>query len=1047
MAQKLVKPENLHIKVVSNPSNDVKFDESQGLLTLNAAGSFLVTVKELTEHLQQVNAKNSERFTRDQELYNQRAKEGWSKEKLDQNLEYNKAERTKTHDASLEESGKLYSDVNWAWVIAPKEIVASDISHNKYFAKGIGKYNKKKDIIYSNQSINFPEFLEGGGMCYLEAFFPNKQVGRPPNGIYVNAIGTPSFIRTFWTDMAGNEISAETIVAFGSRVQLHIYTGGLYGQEIEIGLMDRDKTSFDDCLLYGGEKSFFREVNVHLLKGNEVGKSGVSGLLGPTNDNEKAKNYVQKSVVDVWVDFSWIQQGGENLEIYPLVKSKKTGKELKVQESVKLQVRFDDNATQFDFVQEYSNNPAMVDNIETDVASFLPCGYEAIYYQYGVNPEIEVFNENKPATISSGNFEGATISVVAPPKGSKNIKNLYIRLGKVNTNDCLLEDSNIGKSKKTVLTDTHKGHVIDISNLQNAGIESQIIAIDEQLKTRPTYNYKYDKSSAKEFLKNYFLVSSMLSNRDIIENQFKGILMDWEIQNKHLINFHKIGLKTCSHQKDLHLKIYPDVGWAFHAMFDDPFIPEYYNNNKTIKTVKGLDAELDALKNSPLLKMFTAPIIGGGLAGSNFIIDFVIDIIKDMAERYELGFTAYYDFDEDGQKNNMQIDYAEVYPTVFKVLIAGIVTIEILIDILLIILTEGAALANFISKAGKVAKVVNKGEKLISAGKKADDILTKYSKTFEYARYGKVAKSSIEFMKGSYFRGYRFVDDPDIGIQPLMEERVKISPLLHLAGISKKKKLGELLLDATPIGMMLNMADTATGFGLGISGMLLRKLESGKKAVSWYNAITYPLRIINKGIKLAYDLLAFATDEVLEEVFGAGGEYEKDITAHIDLDFWIKIQNADKKMDILALTRGSSVADKSSVSFAPSGAFTVRLKFSGKVSNKVVVKAMHILTWNNRQEELQEFNAEGSFELQGNAFLERRYHYKADHKPYYEDKIAFTGLMGEYEYIITASNRDKDKVAKTQIVKEQKPKQFMLMEPCQLVFNSSEMAKNPSDDK
>lgn len=1046
MAKKIIKPESLHIEVVKAANNDLKFDESQGLLTLGAAGSFSVTVKELAEYVRKVETNNNERITRDQGLYTQRAKDGWSKEKLDQNWEYNNNERHATQDASLEESEKMYADVNWAWIIAPKEIQASGISHNKYFLKGIGKYDKKTRTLKTQQHINFPQFLEGGGMCYLEAFFPDKPVGRPPNGIYVNAIGVPTFLRTFWTDMKGNEIGADTNVAFGSRVQLHIYTAGLYGQEIEIGLMDKDKISFDDCLLYGGQKSFFREVNIHLLKGNEVGESGVAGLLGPVNDQEKAKNYIQKSVVDIWVDFSWIKHGGSDLEIYPLVKSKKTEKELKVQESVKLKVSV--GGKRIDFVEESSNNPAMIDNVETDIATFLPCGYESIYYQYGNNPEIEVFNEKKPAKISSGNFEGATISVVAPPQESKNIKDLYIRLENVNTNDCLLEDANIGKNKRTAPVETHQGHVINISNLQNAGIDSEIFVSDQQLRTSPTYNYKYDKNSAWDFLKNYFLFSSLLSNRDQFENQFKGILMDWEMQSKHLINYYNIGLKTCSHQKDLHLKVYPDVGWAFHALFDDPFIPEYYNNGnvKNIKTVKGLDDELDALKNSPLLSMFTTPIIGGGLGQSNFIQSFIIDIIKDMAERYELGFTAYYDFDADGKKNNMQIDYAEIYPNVFKLLIAGIVTIEILIDILLIILTEGAALANFISKVGKVAKVVKRGQKVIDAGKKADDILATYSKTFEYARYGKAAKSTIEFMKGSYFKGYRFVYDEEIGIQPVLEERVKISPLLHLAGISKKKKLGELLLDASPVGMMLNMADSSTGFGLGISGLLLGKLEKGRKAVGWYNAITYPLKIINYAVKGVYDLLAFASDEILEEVFGAGGEYEKDITAHIDLDFWIKIQNAEKKMDILALSSGNSRNDKSSISFAPSGAFTVQLKFSGKVSNKVMVKAMHILTWNNREEGMQEVTAEGKFEVKGNAFLERRYHYKADHKPYYEDKVAFTGLIGEYEY------KKKVKIQKNggieeETIEEQKPKQFMLMEPCQIVFNSSEMTKNPSDDK
>ncbi|MGI9653029.1 hypothetical protein [Chryseobacterium sp. RLHN22] len=1042
MAKKIVKPNSLHLKVVTTANSSLKFDESQGLLTLDTAGSFSVTVKELADYVQEVENNSNERITRDKGLYAQRAKEGWTKEKLDQNWEYNNKERSATQDAALEESEKIYADINWAWVIAPKEIVASEISHNKYFSKGIGNFDKKTRTLRTQEHINFPKFLEGGGLCYLEAFFPDKPVGRPPNGIYVNAIGVPTFIRTFWTDMKGNEITADTEVAFGSRVQLHIYTAGLYGQEIEIGLMHKDKVSFDDCLQYGGQKSFFREVGIHLLKGNEVGESGVAGLLGSVADQEKAKNYIQKSVVDIWVDFSWMQQGGSSLEIYPLVKSKKTEKELKAQESVKLKVSL--SGKRIDFVEDFVNNPVMIDNVETDIASFLPCGYESIYYQYGNNQEIEVFNEKKPAKITSGSFEGATISVLAPPKGSKNVKDLYVRLEKVNTNDCLLEDAYIGGNKKNTPVETHQGHVINISNLKNAGIDSEIFVPDEQLRTSPVYNYKYDKNSAWDFLKNYFLFSSLLSNRDQFENQFKGILMDWEMQSKHLINYYNIGLKTCSHQKDLHLKVYPDVAWAFHALFDDPYIPEYYNNGNTknIKTVKGLEKEIDWLKNNPMADMFSFPIISPVL-GSSLVRNFILDIIKDIADRYEFGFTAYYDFDEEGKKNSQQIDYAETHPNVFKGMIAGVVTLEILIDVLLIILTEGAALANFVSKASKVAGIVNKSSKVVRTGKKAEDILSKYSDTFANARHARMAKSKFEMMKGSYYRGYRFVDDEKIGIQPVMEERVKISPFLNLA-TQQKKSLGELLLDKTPLGMTLNMAKSVTGgFGLGVSSLLIGKIKGGKKAISWYGAITYPLRIANYVLEGTYNMLAFATDEALEKIFGAKAEFEKDLGAHIDLDFWLKIQNAEKKLDLLSLTKGISKTDKSSISIAPSGAFTLRLKLSGSVSNKVVVRAMHILTWNNQETGMQEMTAEGKFEAKGNIFIEKRFYFKADSKPYHEDKIIFTGLAGEYEYNVKRKTKRDD--PEEEIAKRE-PTQFMLMEPCELVFHSTEMTKNPSDD-
>lgn len=704
--------------------------------------------------------------------------------------------------------------------------------------------------------------------------------------------------------------------------------------------------------------------------------------------------------------------------------------------------------------------PVVVYSEQYFTQKYEPCKYEKIFYKHGNNNELEAFDEKKPTQKNpDGSFKNSKIivSCIVPPRGSNNIKELKIRLENVETKDCSFLDTNKSKTKfsddsSKKENQPHKGRVIDTVALDEAKIEYSFEKPDEIINVKPSFNYQYDKSQAWDFMKNYFLFSSMLRNTDVIENQFKGILMGWEMESKKLIDVHTIGLETCRYNKALHLKTYADVAWAFHALFDDPYIPEYYiyGNQKTIKTVKGLDAEIDWLKNNSMVDLFSAPILGSAI-GSNFVRDFILDIIKDIAERYEFGFTAYYDFDDKGKKNSEQIDYAETHPNVFKALIAGVVTLEILIDVLLIILTEGAALANFISKAGKVAGVVNKGTKVVNAGKKATDILAKHSQTFEIARNANMAKNTFELMKGSYFKGYRFVDDQDIGVQPVLEERVKISPFLNV-GVSQKKKLGELLLDKTHVGMTLNMAKAATGgFGLGISRMFLSKIkvkgkDVGKQGVGWYLAATYPLKIANYIISGTYDLLAFATDEALKVVFGAEAEFEKDITAHIDLDFWLKIQNAEKKLDILAIAKGQSKTDKSSISIAPSGAFTVRLKLSGSVSNKVVVRAMNVLTWNNRETGMQEMNTGGKFEVEGNVFIEKRFYFKADGKPYHEDKIAFTGLAGEYEYKIKKEKNPRANKSKS-IIKEQEPKQFMLMEPCQLVFHSTEMTKHPAEDK
>ncbi|MFC6269811.1 hypothetical protein [Frigoriflavimonas asaccharolytica] len=709
-------------------------------------------------------------------------------------------------------------------------------------------------------------------------------------------------------------------------------------------------------------------------------------------------------------------------------------------------------------------SPVVVATEEYFTQKYEPCKYEKIFYKHGESAELELFDEDKPTKkdkdgkLSNSKVE---ISVIVPPVGSKNVKDLKIRLEKVETKQCSFNDDNkklANYDEGSIAEETlpHKGRVINTKNLDEAKIQYIFDKPDKKITIKPTFNYKYGKDTAWEFLKHYFLFSTLLDSKDVLQNELKGKLIGWEAESKGIIDVHRIGLETCRYQKGLYLKTYADVAWAFHSKFDNPYIPEYYNDNKSVKFVEGLDEEIDQLVNSPLLNNFSATIISPAL-GSSFIRKFIADIIKDMAERYGFAFTAYYDFDESGKKNSKQIDYGETHPKVFKALIAGVVTLEILIDVLLIIITEGAALANFVSKAGKVAKVMNKSGKLVDKGLKAEEILAKHSKTFQAARTTKAAKSTFELMKGSYYKGYRFVYDEDIGIQPILEERVKISPLLNL-GVSQEKKLGELIIDKTPVGMLLNVGKSATGgFGLGVSALFLKKIsytkagskiEAGKQAVGWYRAATYPLKIVNYGLETVYNLLAFATEEMMKKVFGAEAEFEKDITAHLDLDFWLKIQNASNKLDLVAMAKGESKKDKSSISVAPSGAFTVRLKLSGNVANKVVVRAMQILTWNNKQEtKMQEMTAEGGFEVEGNIFIERRYYFKADKKPYHEDKIVFTGLAGEYEYKIKTRKRDKEKIKKEEVIKNQEPTQFILIEPCQLVFNSSEMTKNPSDDK
>lgn len=132
---------------------------------------------------------------------------------------------------------------------------------------------------------------------------------------------------------------------------------------------------------------------------------------------------------------------------------------------------------------------------------------------------------------------------------------------------------------------------------------------------------------------------------------------------------------------------YADVAWAFHAFHDQPINPEYYMDDNKIVKREGLDDKITWIQNYNQNFNFLMPADPFGIKDS--IHDFILELLKDMAKKYSLAFTAYYDFDKEG-KCNQRIEYAKEYPNLFDGIIAEAVTLEVIIQILLLILTEEA---------------------------------------------------------------------------------------------------------------------------------------------------------------------------------------------------------------------------------------------------------------------------------------------------------------------------------------------------------------------
>lgn len=406
-----------------------------------------------------------------------------------------------------------------------------------------------------------------------------------------------------------------------------------------------------------------------------------------------------------------------------------------------------------------------------------------------------------------------------------------------------------------------------------------------------------------------------------------------------------------------------------------------------------------------------------------------------MAEKYELGFTAYYDFNGAGKCEN-RIEYEKQFPNVFDAAIAGAVTLEILIQVALLILTEGATAELALAKLGKAGvKLPGKFAKMSS---KAAVNIDEISKTRSIISKIDKAYTILKAPAFTYYKGYRFAEGEEIGIEPLLEEKLAFSPLLDLKHLHERS-LGELVLKKTAVGIVINLTQKAlSGLKIGFNRFILSKENrSTAKLVDHY------VGLVEEGVNVVEDYLSFITDRIFEEVFGVGAKYSLEVSGQFGMDFELKIHNASHTLDLENFLRKESVKDASVATAAPSAGMNVLMKVEAKV--KLPVRAMNILNYSDISN-TKISKAEGDFKLkvQSGIFWERKFFYHAsDKKPYYQDTVIFTGICGEYDFEDIVKGRDRDR--QFNINNKQKSEKFILI-PSQILNHSPiPYFKNPLD--
>ena len=529
---------SLHIKIVDSPSSKLDMDTGYGVLKLPKAASFSVVVEEYEKETKAL----SEDFNKSVELskkrWDERSKAGWSAKKLLENWNANEAERLKSYKEKQSSIEEKYKNVNWTWILAPKKLDPKNLLHNESFSKGVTGI----------QTVNFPEVLEGGGLAYLEAFFPETGAeGKKPYGIFVRAIGKPSVIRTEWTDMQDNPIPKGTKVCWGSHLKLHIYTSGLYGQELEIALKDKDTfiLDSDDDLSYGGSKTFMCEVDAVKANKNEEGKQGVAGLITENEDKVK-RTYIQKSVINVWVDYSWIKEGGNNIKIYSLVKSTQTGKFFENFERNYLEVAYEGKP--YNWERDSSNKPVLIGQIETNIAAYHPCLYKEVTF----NPIPE--SDTEKSRVLFKEQEGVSfpdllnIPIICPDVD--HLKDYSIELKQLETTECIFT----GKKND------HKTRALTVlkspENFKNINASSNVLNFKAAFNYHPSNDNLLEKTSFK-MLEYIWPVSLPRDNSASLD----------------------IMASTCRYSKQLKILVYPDVKWTLDFRFGMKGPEQYTHTN------------------------------------------------------------------------------------------------------------------------------------------------------------------------------------------------------------------------------------------------------------------------------------------------------------------------------------------------------------------------------------------------------------------------------------------------------------------------------------
>lgn len=227
-------------------------------------------------------------------------------------------------------------------------------------------------------------------------------------------------------------------------------------------------------------------------------------------------------------------------------------------------------------------------------------------------------------------------------------------------------------------------------------------------------------------------------------------------------------------------------------------------------------------------------------------------------------------------------------------------------------------------------------------------------------------------------------------------------------------------------------------------GIKKRGQSTTRAAYDAYNTrkekdiISYPIHLVKKGLHGVETVMIQASDSFIKEVLNTEGSFDMEFGGQLRFNICVKANNSTKTFELEDFigTKNKNQKFASELVIAPEGELYIKVRMEAKT--KVNIKAMNIINFesskNNEDEEFNEVS--GFFELEGNIYYTRRYHFKSDDtKPYYQDAIVFGGIAGEYEVKIKKLDNKDEEINKMPDNKsDSTQKKFIIMESNSITF-------------